>query len=227
MAKKAKLNKFSEMSFWAGIQREVTGAKFGSMHITTKAGEGMDLNGLILTSTVGGGDPRPDIFFYGKDEHFKPSKDGKSLELIGTMNEIPGYSDCARFLTSLIEAGFPEDDLDEDISVLVGLTFIGKEEPNDYDEKYPIRLVDQIVGDLPAGGSNSSSSDISEEAEGTVLEILGESDGSLRKVTMLAKAQKALKGNPNRVEVVKVLSNDEFLSSSDLWNFDGKELTSA
>lgn len=57
----------------------------------------------------------------GKPTDWKPSENGKELIAIGKASAISLSSNGGIFLASLIEAGFPSDQLDDDISVLDGL----------------------------------------------------------------------------------------------------------
>jgi hypothetical protein len=57
----------------------------------------------------------------GSPDRFKPSSDGKSLEPVGDASKVSKNSNFFLFIESLVEAGFPENKLSDDISVLIGL----------------------------------------------------------------------------------------------------------
>ncbi len=67
----------------------------------------------------------------GDPERFIPSRDGKTLEAIGESQALSKSSNFYLLINSLINAGFPESKLSEDISLLDGLyTYnIGLPEP--------------------------------------------------------------------------------------------------
>jgi len=67
----------------------------------------------------------------GSPDRLKPSSDGKSLESVGDANGLTSHSNCSIFLESLVEAGFPENKLADDISIINGLRIysVAKEQP--------------------------------------------------------------------------------------------------
>jgi len=67
----------------------------------------------------------------GSPDRIRPSSDGKSLEPIGDAAGLNKNSNLSIFLESLVTAGFPENKLNNDISVLNGLRIyaVAKEQP--------------------------------------------------------------------------------------------------
>lgn len=76
-----------------------------------------------------------------------------------------------------------------------------------------------------AKGSEAEDNPVVEEAEGIVMEILGDKGGSVTKVALVGSAFKLLKGNENRSAISKLLADADFLGGEDRpWSFDGKKL---
>lgn len=67
-----------------------------------------------------GGEPVKQNWSVGKATDWMPSEDGKRLIAIGKANSINTSSNLALFITSLVNAGYPED-IGDDLGVLVGL----------------------------------------------------------------------------------------------------------
>lgn len=56
----------------------------------------------------------------GDAKNFLPSEDGKRLRVVGSATGINDSTNCYMFLASLVSAGFSEDKLGADISVIIG-----------------------------------------------------------------------------------------------------------
>jgi hypothetical protein len=56
----------------------------------------------------------------GRPDKFQPTEDGKTIEPLGGATGLNVSTNALAFLTSLVNAGFPEDRLGEDASVLEG-----------------------------------------------------------------------------------------------------------
>ncbi len=67
------------------------------------------------------GDEVEQYYSMGAAKDWMPSEDGKNLLAVGSASGIRKSSNGGIFLMSLIDAGFPADDLAEDVSVLDGL----------------------------------------------------------------------------------------------------------
>lgn len=57
----------------------------------------------------------------GKGTDWQPSEDGKQLIAVGKATGITNSSNCALLINSLVDAGFPENRIPEDVSLLEGL----------------------------------------------------------------------------------------------------------
>jgi RNase P/RNase MRP subunit p29 len=67
----------------------------------------------------------------GSPERICPSPDGKSLGAVGDAIGITNTSNLSIFIESLVRAGFPENKLGDDITVIIGLRFyaIAQDQP--------------------------------------------------------------------------------------------------
>jgi hypothetical protein len=76
---------------------------------------------LVLHCTLEDGDEHTEVLSVGKASDWEPSDDGKELIPIGNATTLRTTCKAMHFLTSLVNAGFDEELLDEDPSVLDGL----------------------------------------------------------------------------------------------------------
>ena len=86
---------------------------------------------LKITFTDDDGVQSIQYYSAGSPDRIRPSSDGKSLEPIGDAAGLNKNSNLSIFLESLVTAGFPENKLNNDISVLNGLRIyaVAKEQP--------------------------------------------------------------------------------------------------
>lgn len=61
------------------------------------------------------------IYSAGSSTYFTPSEDNKMLLPVGDKTGINNSTNCFQFLSSLVDCGFPEDAIGDDISVIVGI----------------------------------------------------------------------------------------------------------
>jgi hypothetical protein len=75
--------------------------------------------GLILVDDEG--KEYEQYFSAGDPKHFVPSKDGKRAIQVGQKTGLNDNSNFAMFIMALVNAGFPEDQLSDDVSAFEGL----------------------------------------------------------------------------------------------------------
>lgn len=75
----------------------------------------------LALDAMDGSSPLEQYWSMGKATDWMPSDDGKELVPIGRATELTDSTNGMILLTSLINAGFPESKLDDDISILEGL----------------------------------------------------------------------------------------------------------
>lgn len=71
----------------------------------------VDDDGLVSEQYYSAGDPK----------FFVPSKDGKEAVPVGSKTTLSAGSNAAMFLVSLVNAGYPEDQMGSDVSVFEGM----------------------------------------------------------------------------------------------------------
>lgn len=191
---------------------------------------------------VEGEDPVEQYWSAGSLKEFLPSDDGKMLLPVGSQTGLNKSCNVVQLIMSLIDAGFPEDKIQDDISVLEGLQAhvvrvpapkrpgLVKQPRADgkvYEDQ--VLVVDTIIK-LPweaekgkkaaPAEAGPTAEPIEDEATATVLEIL-EKHKSVDKKALVGHAHSALKGNSDRSAIITMIYKDEFLSNGP-WEFDGK-----
>jgi hypothetical protein len=195
------------------------------------------------------GDEAEQYWSVGNAKDWRPSPDGKRLIGIGSAKGINVKSNMGLFLTSIVNAGFPEDKLEDDISVFVGMEahFIRvaapkrpglerapREDGREFEQT--VLVVDEIIkmpwdkgkgkGKSSGKSGGSGGDELSEEAREVMLEILSGSKGPVRHKDIPNLVLKAAKDNPRRAQIVKLLYSEEFLSSEENpWDFEDGEIS--
>jgi hypothetical protein len=98
---------------------EITDAKFttndynGTVQtpVPALAIEYKNVEGVLYVQYYSAGDAR----------NFAPSTDGKRLRRVGSAAALNNATNCYQFLASVVNAGYPEDQLSDDISFLIGM----------------------------------------------------------------------------------------------------------
>ena len=198
------------------------------------------------------GDEAEQYWSAGRAEDWAPSKDGTTLVSVGTARGINKGSNLAILISSIIEAGFPEDKLDDNCTVFEGMvahmvrvpapkrTGIVKTPRADGKTfEATILVVDKIeqlpgekkgakttakAGTATAPDGGGEEFDIEAFAKDTVMEILMANDGSMSKADMSKAVFQKLKTGPNRNAVVQLVYKDSWLGEQE-WTFDGKTIT--
>jgi len=74
-----------------------------------------------FTLDRGDGDTVEQYYSAGKSADWLPSEDGKTLTPVGKAKGLSNSSNWAVFITAMVNAGFPENKLSDDISVFEGM----------------------------------------------------------------------------------------------------------
>lgn len=202
---------------------------------------------LGLTLVDPDGKEHDQFFSAGDAKYFSPSADdknpsdiGKYLVAVGDKTAVNNNTNLAKFIASLVNAGFPEDKLESgDISILEGLEFHLKREAvkrtglvrtgkNAGREQTVITVAKIIRLPWEKGASTSKAAssakptngaapadDISTKAGEVLLEVLMENDGKLPKAKVSTAAFGKLKGDPNQKAISQLLFKDDFIKSVD------------
>lgn len=177
----------------------------------------------------------------GKND-FAPSEDGKSLMATGSKQSVVKGSNFGEFMQSLVAAGFPESQMkDDDIGFLNGVHAHVKRKALDRKgldnagkKEQTTLLVEKLLGEVKAkggakGGAKGKSAEVDAElAEFTsnvIVGILANNDGTMAKKDLLTPVLKLdeVKAHPKKANVIKLVTNDEFLGGiSGVTYADGK-----
>jgi hypothetical protein len=185
----------------------------------------------------------------GKATDWQPSEDGKKLVPIGKATQIVQSSNGGILLASIVNAGFPEDKITDDITCFVGMkghvirvpapqrSGIAKAPRADgksfEDTILTFDKITSFPGEKKAGktgkgvatakANEEDAGDVESEAVGVMLSILAENPEGILKSKLPAIAFKAAGNSPNKTQIVQLLYKDDFLSSRGEWTYaDGK-----
>lgn len=239
----------SEFVEGGGLLDNVT-AKIKTARFVTwdYGGKGPSSPALKLVLDVDG-DEAEQYWSAGKADDWQPSKDGLTLVSIGSAKGLNKGSNLGIFLISIIEAGFPEDKLDDDCSIFEGMEahFVRVPAPKRNVVAQPradgktfeqtILVVDKIVK-MPweskktagkatgkAAAATEAGTDVGQLAVDTVMELLAEAGGSVTKAELSKAVFAKMKTDPNRNAIVQMVYKDEWLGDDKPWAFDGKTIS--
>lgn len=178
-------------------------------------------------------------------EEWQPSEDGHRLVPCSTHTQMSAGNNCSLFIQSLVNSGFDEDKIENDVTIFEGLNVHvaqmaaprRKKKADDDDKVRTILLVTGINEDATkakskAGSAKKSSkkgkapkSDDSSDVEFVTDWLIGKlGDGAINKSDLPALAFKDSGIPANKKSMtVKLVFSDDFLNSGP-WTFDGKEV---
>jgi hypothetical protein len=178
-----------------------------------------------------------------------PSQDGHKLEAAeGRDSETTTLNDnCTfvKFQKHLVDAGFPEDEIEEDIAFLDGVkvqllsvteTYKGLvDEKTGRDATGTYEFPQKYVG--KAGGASAGKAakkgavaaadaqdDEKDQVVATVIEILSE-EGTLTKPQLTQRVTKKLSGSPLMRKALGLVSSDVFLKTGEAWTFENGKIS--
>ena len=192
----------------------------------------------------------------GSAKDWLPSEDGAQLLSVGTATAIRKTSNGGIFLTSLIDSGFPVEDLGDDISVLDELQAHMirvpapkrgglKQEEKKYEQT--ILIVSEIIAmpgekKKPTGAPKKKTAkgkakpkpkSKKEEPEGDasekatmVIMSILEEEGTITKKDLPGKLFQTLKSDPDRNAIIKLAFDDDFLDDGP-WTYEDGTLIAA
>lgn len=190
-------------------------------------------------------EPVDQYFSAGSGKDWEPSKDGTKLVSIGSAKGINKTSNFGILMLSLIEANFPKDKIGEDCTVFEGMkchmirVAAPKREgivkaPRADGKVYEDQnlIVDSIIslpwdkkgkatGKTAAQGKETTkpAGDAADKAQTVVMEILGANPKGLDKKKLAGAVFNALKADPDRNEIVKLVYDEEFLGGGP-WTYE-------
>lgn len=159
---------------------------------------------------------------------FIPGQDGKGLVPVGTANNLSKSSNFSVLMTNMVNAGFPENKLGNDLSVMDGLYayWIGVPEPKrsgltkaEDQARERVILVPSQIHNLPwekksapkasskANGKAAAESDDS-DASAEAIELIGRvvaESGSATRQDIAVRVFKDLADSPNRDKIATLI----------------------
>jgi hypothetical protein len=205
------------------------------------AGKGPSIPALAIDLEPDEGDAITQYWSAGSSDDWNPSKDGTKLVPIGKASSLSKSSNLYQLLKSIKDAGFPEDKMEDDISVYEGMgchmvRVKAPERPGlkKTEKKYEasVLVVDNIIK-LPwgeekgkGGGKEKGKADVAEIATGVVMEILGDNPKGIAKMKLAQEAFKRLKTQGVDLSTVNAVvsltggkDSEEFLASGP-WTYE-------
>ena len=226
------------------VQATIKSAKFEQWDYNGKVD--YTIPALRLELVVDGEDePHEQYYSMGSQKQFSASKDGKTLQAIGTAQTLNAGSNGMIFLGSLVNAGFPEDQMEDDITVLNGTVahFIRQPAPKrgsinnkkEGDRESTILVVDAIIslpGEKPkkgAGGKSPAAKTgkgaakktaddegaTEQDAVDAIMEILAEKPDGVMKQALPALIFAKVKDKANKNDIIQLAFKGEFLGGDD------------
>ena len=171
----------------------------------------------------------------GDPERFAPSEDGKTLVAVGTAAALSKSSNFVLFMTALVNAGFPENKVGEDISSLEGLKayYIGQKPPTraGLAQNAPVEgqkvyekviLVPSVIIKLPwektdrkmAGTAGKALPKAEAETAEESSDETAEDDVTTAAVDFIGKVVKAEGGSTTRQKVAQAVFKDKELAKN-------------
>lgn len=178
----------------------------------------------------------------GQAKDWVASDDGKRLIAVGSASGINVNCNGGIFIASVVNAGFPEDKIGDDISVFdgmkahvirqvtkrEGLTKAPRADGRTFD---PTVLVVSKIHKLPwegtptqqaqaTGGAGGGEGSLEEYVQGVILDVLSKEGKGIPKAQLVTKVFQEVKNHPKRNDIVQMCHRDSFLGSGP-WKLEG------
>lgn len=200
-----------------------------------------DIPALRLGFETDEGEEGEQFFSAGSMKECTPSADGEMLVPTGSKVAINDNSNLFVFLKSLVDAGFPEDSIEDKISAIVGLNahFIRVAQPKrrglaasseDGGRERTVLTVSKIIslpGEKAKGKAKGRAATTATEGDDGITEvatnlvmqaIVNEDGGPVTKQQLAKLAFKTIKDAKVKSAVVKMVHDNDFLGSG-VWDF--------
>ena len=185
----------------------------------------------------------------GSAKDFVPSKDGKKLNPIGSRTAPNSSSNGMLFISSLVNSGFPEDTIEDDIDFMEGTVAHVQRQPapkrpglvrKEGDREPTYLAVTEIIS-LPGekakkktGGKAVAKKSVGKKSAGgikgktiaAILQALEDNEGEVTKQQLPAILFEALKSDPEINEAVNMVFDDGFLGSGP-WSYEDGVVTAS
>ncbi len=204
------------------------------------AGKGPSIPALAIDLEPDEGEAITQYWSAGNADDWSPSKDGTKLVPTGKASSLSKSSNVYQLLKSLVEADFPEDKMEDDVSIYEGMKCHMvrikapdrpglKQEKKKYEAS--VLVVDTIIqmpgeeGEKTGNVKGKAGDEVTDKATQVVMEILSENPKGLSKTELASKAFGKLK--TEKVEqttinaIVKLIAGkDETFISSGPWTYE-------
>lgn len=197
---------------------------------------------LCITMSRDGEEDATQYYSAGSLEYFRPMNKGRGIEALGSATSLRTSTLAAQFLASIVDAGFPESKLGNDISSMVGTTChvsrqavkggFNKKDSSGRDKT--VLLVDNVITHPFMKGKKVTTTKVKANtptpngATTLVTKILtATKEGSIDVPTLYQRIFEELKDDSDtRTEVIATVSdNDNQFLTDGPWTFDGETLS--
>ena len=171
----------------------------------------------------------------GSLDYFKPMNGGKGIEALGSATSLRTSTKAARFLASLVDSGFPEPKLGNDVSSIIGTKCHVASQPHKSPKKDDtVLLVENVITHPFMKGKKVTTTKAKAASPGDngaatlVTKILTSTkEGSIDVPTLYQCVFEELKDDPDtRTAVIAIISdNDNQFLTDGPWTFDGETLS--
>ena len=195
------------------------------------------------------GEVHEQIYSAGDKKHFLPSEDdgGRSVIAVGTKTQLNNTTNFYDFSKNLVNAGFPESEMGENLDFLIGvkghvvrvpqrkrtgLVLQTSESGEATSDNRTLLVFDQITGGFPGESkpkpkskskkvvaASSADNGVDEKATSLVVQILSENDGETPKAALLQGILKLTVKDNDKVQILKRVASVEFLEAGP-WEFE-------
>lgn len=245
----------SNMSEGGGLIDDVV-AVFSNVRLTVfdYEGKGSSSFGVMVDLEIEGGEPVNQFWSLGKAADWK-SDDGLVPIALGRQTQLNVKSNGGILITSIVNAGFPEDKITDSVAFMEGMKahlirvpaperkgLVKTPRADGKVYESTILTVDQIL-QLPwekkgkaatksatAKGASQKGGEappnVDEEAVNAVISLLAESEGeAIAKSKLPGMVFKKVATSPNKSAILAKVMTDEFLSSHDEWVYENGKVS--
>lgn len=170
----------------------------------------------------------------GQHKDWVASEDGRKLVAVGNSSGLNSGSNAGILLTSIVNAGFPEDKIGDDITVFKGMKchVIRQAAPKRNIARAPRAdgrvfedtvLVVSKIHQLPwerkraatptTTATAAADGSLAEKATGLVMEVLTAEGKAIPKAQLVTKVFQLAKTDPDKNKLVQLVHTDAFLSA--------------
>lgn len=188
------------------------------------------------------GDPVTQMWSVGNAEDWAPSKDGSKIIPIGKAAKLSKSSNFFQLIKSLKDAGFPEEKIEDDVTVYEGMKCLMVRVPaperkglTQTPKKFEatILLVDKVItlpweeekGKSKGGKTGDVADENSVKATEVIMEVLSENPKGIDRMRLAGEVYKKLKAEKTDMANINVITKliggkDEGFLESGPWTYE-------